>query len=243
MENKLINEIESVQIHFDKLMKKLIKDIQRQDKIIPRADKRQKEEYDALQQKLEEVQELQVAQKNLMDSFIKLIASAIDAKSAYTGGHCERVPEIAIMLAKEVSKDENIDFSINSEDEEREISIAAWLHDCGKVVTPEYVVDKATKLETIYNRIHEIRTRFEVIHRDLTIEALNKKLNGENAEEVDKWLTKEHQKLQEEFEFIAKTNVGTEFMSDEDIEKIKKILPPGVGIIGWWQQNGNFLRL
>jgi hypothetical protein len=105
----------------------------------------------------------------------------------------------------------------------REISIAAWLHDCGKVVTPEYVVDKATKLETIYNRIHEIRTRFEVIHRDLTIEALNKKLNGENAEEVDKWLTKEHQKLQEEFEFIAKTNVGSEFMSDEDIEKIKII--------------------
>ena len=223
MENKLINEIESVQIHFDKLMKKLIKDIQRQDKIMIRADKRQKDEYDALQQKLEEVQELQVAQKNLMDSFIKLIASAIDAKSAYTGGHCERVPEIAIMLAKEVSKDENIDFSINSEDEEREISIAAWLHDCGKVVTPEYVVDKATKLETIYNRIHEIRTRFEVIHRDLTIEALNKKLNGENAEEVDKWLTKEHQKLQEEFEFIAKTNVGSEFMSDEDIEKIKII--------------------
>jgi hypothetical protein len=223
MENKLINEIESVQNHFDKLMKKLVKDIQRQDKIMLRADRRQKEEYDALQQKLKEVQELQIAQKNLMDSFIKLIASAIDTKSTYTGGHCERVPEIAIMLAKEASKDENIDFSINSEDEEREISIAAWLHDCGKVVTPEYVVDKATKLETIYNRIHEIRTRFEVIHRDLTIEALNKKLAGEDPQEVDKWLEREHKKLQEEFEFIAKSNVCGEFMSDEDIDKIKII--------------------
>ena len=223
MENKLILEIEEVQTHFDKLMKKLIKDIQRQEKIMARSDKRQKEEYDALQQKLKEVQELQELQKNLMDSFIKIIAGAIDAKSAYTGGHCERVPEIAIMLAKEASKDDSIDFKIENDEQEREISIAAWLHDCGKVVTPEYVVDKATKLETIYNRIHEIRTRFEVIHRDLTIKALNKKLNGENPKKVDKWLEEEHKKLQEEFEFIAKSNVGTEFMSDEDIEKIKTI--------------------
>ncbi len=223
MENKLILEIEEVQSHFDKLMQKLIKDIKRQEKIMSRSDKRQKEEYDSLQQKLKEVQELQIVQKNLMDSFIKLIASAIDAKSSYTGGHCERVPEIAIMLAKVASEDESIKFKIENEDQEREISIAAWLHDCGKVVTPEYVIDKATKLETIYNRIHEIRTRFEVIHRDLTIKALNKKLNGENPEEVDNWLEEEHKKLQEEFEFIAKCNVGTEFMSDEDIEKIKTI--------------------
>ena len=59
-----------------------------------------------------------------------------------------------------------------NEDEKRELNIAAWLHDCGKVTTPEYVVDKATKLETIYNRIHEIRTRFEVLHRDMTIQTL-----------------------------------------------------------------------
>ena len=127
------------------------------------------------------------------------------------------------MLAKEASKDDSIDFKIENSEQEREISIAAWLHDCGKVVTPEYVVDKATKLETIYNRIHEIRTRFEVIHRDFILKSLNKKLNGENPQEVDKWLTQEHKKLQEEFEFIAKSNVGTEFMSDEDIDKIKTI--------------------
>jgi HD-GYP domain-containing protein (c-di-GMP phosphodiesterase class II) len=190
MENKLIHEISDVKNHFDNLMAKLIKDIKRQEKIMVRADKRQKEEYDALQQKLQEVQELQQLQKNLMDSFIKIIAGAIDAKSAYTGGHCERVPEIAIMLAQEASKDNNIDFKIENKEQEREISIAAWLHDCGKVVTPEYVVDKATKLETIYNRIHEIRTRFEILHRDLTIKAFEKKLNGENSDEVDKWLQK-----------------------------------------------------
>ena len=146
-----------------------------------RSDKRQRQEYDELQRRLEEVQKLQLAQKELMDSFIKLIAGAIDAKSRYTGGHCKRVPELSMMLARAASESEEgifKDFKLETEDELRELDIASWLHDCGKVTTPEYVVDKATKLETIYNRIHEVRTRFEVIHRDLTIEALNKKLEG-----------------------------------------------------------------
>ncbi len=84
--------------------------------------------------------------------------------------------------------------------------------------------DKATKIKSpIYNRIHEIRTRFEVIHRDLTIEALNKKLNGEDEKSVDEWLKKEHEKLQKEFEIVATANLGTEFMKPENKEEIKKI--------------------
>jgi HD-GYP domain-containing protein (c-di-GMP phosphodiesterase class II) len=203
-------------------MERLKKDIKRQEKIMARSDKRQKKEYDELQRRLKEVETLQQQQKELLDSFIKILAVAIDAKSPYTGGHCERVPEIAIMLAKKASEDENFDFELDSK-KEREISIAAWLHDCGKVVTPEYVVDKATKLETIYNRIHEIRTRFEVIYRDLIIEALNRKLNGEDENEVDEWLKKEHEKLKEEFEFVAKANVGGEFMSEVDQKRIREI--------------------
>ena len=105
----------------------------------------------------------------------------------------------------------------------REINIASWLHDCGKVTTPEYVVDKATKLETIYNRIHEISTRFEVMHRDKTIEALNKKLAGKDEQEVDAWLEKEQEKLQEDFAVLANANVGAEFMKDEDLQRIEEI--------------------
>lgn len=226
VENKLILEIKSLQEQFEKTTTKLIKDVQRQEKIMERSDKRQKQEYDELQRKLQEVTELQVAQKDLLDAFIKLIASAIDAKSKYTGGHCERVPELCMMIAEEAhSSYDGIfgNYSFSNEDEKRELSIAAWLHDCGKVVTPEYVVDKATKLETIYNRIHEVRTRFEVIHRDLTIEALDKKLAGENPQEVDSWLENEHQKLQDEFTIVANANVGAEFMKEETIEQIKSI--------------------
>lgn len=224
--NKLVDEVEELRESFIKTTEKLVKDIKRQEKIMARSDKRQRQEYDELQKRLEEVEKLQLAQKELMDSFIRLIAGAIDAKSRYTGGHCARVPELSIMLAKEASKSDEepfSDFKIETDDELREIEIASWLHDCGKVVTPEYVVDKATKLETIYNRIHEIRTRFEVIHRDLTIEALNKKLNGADERGVDEWLEKEHQKLFEEFEIVALSNVGAEFMDEEAKNKIKEI--------------------
>ena len=225
-DNALIQEIENLQSLFEKTTNKLTKDIRRQNKIMMRSDKRQKQEYDDLQRRLKEVQELQKAQKDLLDAFIKLIASAIDAKSPYTGGHCNRVPQIAMMLAEAASEShEGIfdSYTIENDDERRELEIAAWLHDCGKVITPEYVVDKATKLETIYNRIHEIRTRFEVIHRDLTIKALEKKLAGEDAGNVDNWLEAEHKKLIEEFEIIAKANVGAEFMKDEDKEQIRNI--------------------
>jgi len=172
------------------------------------------------------IKSYQNSQKELLNSFTQILASAIDAKSKYTGKHCKRVPTIAMMLAKEahLSDDHAFkDFKIENEDQERELSIAAWLHDCGKVTTPEYVIDKATKLETIYNRIHEVRTRFEVIHRDLTIQALKNILNGsDEKEEYDK-LLEEHNKLYKEFEIIAEANIGSEFMNDEDIQKLHEI--------------------
>jgi len=172
------------------------------------------------------IKEYEEAQVKLMDSFIELIAGAIDAKSEYTGGHCKRVPILTLMIAKEASKSNQgifKAFNFANEEEIRELSVAAWLHDCGKVTTPEYVVDKATKLETIYNRIHEIRTRFEVIYRDLIIQSYEKINQGEDEKNVKQWLEKEQQILQEEFEFIANANKGGEFMSQEDQEKIKEI--------------------
>ncbi len=225
-ENPMVLELESLKAEFAKTTDKLIKDIHRHDKIMARSDKRQKQEYDELQNKLAEVLKLQAAQRELMDSFIKLIASAIDAKSKYTGGHCERVPQLAMALAKAASDcQEGIfkDFRLETEDEIRELSVASWLHDCGKVVTPEYVVDKATKLETIYNRIHEIRTRFEVIYRDYQIEALNRLLKGQDKAEVDVWLDQELHQLQDDFQAVAKANVGGEFMKKEDQDRIRLI--------------------
>ncbi len=173
-----------------------------------------------------ENQNLLEAQRALMDSMIKLLAGAIDAKSPYTGGHCERVPELAIMLADEATKVAEgplADFRLESEVERREFRIGAWLHDCGKVTTPEYVVDKATKLETIYNRIHEIRTRFEVLLRDAEIECLKAQRDGLDAAEATRRYDAQRRALIDDFAFLAECNVGGEFMAPERLERLKKI--------------------
>jgi len=166
------------------------------------------------------------AQKDLLDSFIELIGSAIDSKSPYTGGHCQRVPELTKMLAKAACGQTDGPFADFALDEEEwyELHIAAWLHDCGKVTTPEYVVDKATKLETIYDRIHEIRTRFEVIKREAEIEYLKAVIDGKgDAEALRSEFDARLAQLDDDFAFIAESNIGGEFMAPERIERVKEI--------------------
>ena len=170
-------------------------------------------------------QQLLEAQKKLLDSFIELIASAIDAKSPYTGGHCQRVPELTKMLAKAACESNDgryADFDL-TDDQWYELHIAAWLHDCGKVTTPEYVVDKATKLETIYDRIHEIRMRFEVVKRDATISYLKAIIDGGDPDTLRGELEERLAKLDDDFAFIAECNLGGEFMAPERIDRVKEI--------------------
>jgi len=165
-------------------------------------------------------------QRLLLDSFIELIAGAIDQKSAYTGGHCQRVPMLTEMLAKAACQSDAPSFRGFDLDEDGwyELHLAGWLHDCGKVTTPEYVVDKATKLETIYNRIHEIRMRFEVLRRDAEIECLKAKLAGEgDPADLDAAFEARCRELEEDFAFLAASNVGGEFLEEEAIERIRVI--------------------
>ncbi|MEO6626429.1 MAG: GAF domain-containing protein, partial [Burkholderiaceae bacterium] len=105
--------------------------------------------------------------EELFESFINLINLAIDEKSHYTGGHCQRVPALTMLLAEAVNSTTDGPLaSFAMDDRDRyELKIAGLLHDCGKVTTPVHVVDKATKLQTLYDRIGLIDTRFEVLKR------------------------------------------------------------------------------
>ncbi len=167
------------------------------------------------------------AQRELMDSFIQLIAQAIDDKSAYTGGHCERVPVLALMLAEEASASESpafASFKLETDEQWREYKIAAWLHDCGKITTPEHIVDKGSKLETIYNRIHEVRMRFEVLHRDAEIDYW--KLLAENPEQrkvLTEELKQRQDSLQDDYSFVANCNVGGEFLDPQKQQRLRSI--------------------
>ena len=164
--------------------------------------------------------------RSLMDSFIRLIATAIDHKSPYTGGHCARVPEIAMMLAKAASDSTRgslAEFFLETEEEWREFRTAAWLHDCGKVTTPEHIVDKATKLETIYNRIHEVRMRFEVLLRDAEIDYWRGLAQGGQIESLELRLEARRRELKDDFAFIAECNIGGEFMSEDKAARMHEI--------------------
>ncbi|MFQ2071250.1 HD domain-containing phosphohydrolase [Aeromonas veronii] len=170
-------------------------------------------------------QRLLEEQRNLLEAFIQLIAGAIDAKSPYTGGHCQRVPELTKMLAEAACEAKEGPFQHFSLDEKQweAIHIAAWLHDCGKVTTPEFVVDKATKLETLCDRIHEVRMRFEVLKRDAEIAYWQARLHGGDEATLQATLQQQWQQLNEEFAFIARCNEGGEFMATEDIARLQQI--------------------
>ena len=166
----------------------------------------------------------------VFESFIRMINQAIDEKSPYTGGHCERVPDIAIRLAEACHHKKEgplADFHMNDADR-YEFSIAALLHDCGKVTTPVHVVDKATKLETIFDRIALIDTRFEVIRRDLRLQHLAQMLQFNdhdegNKDQLNNELSKKLAEVDEDQSFIRQCNTGSERMSEDDQLRIQRI--------------------
>ena len=156
--------------------------------------------------------------EELFESFITLINTAIDEKSPYTGGHCQRVPMLTMMLAEAVNETRSgplAEFQMSDKDR-YELKIAGLLHDCGKVTTPVHVVDKATKLETIFDRILLIDTRFEVLKRDAEIAHLRKQLG-------DKELRDRLRQLEEDRRFLQVCNIGGERMSDDDVGQVKRI--------------------
>ncbi|MFL2769490.1 MAG: HD domain-containing phosphohydrolase [Rhodospirillaceae bacterium] len=170
-------------------------------------------------------QQLIDAQKALMDSLIKVMAHAIDAKSAYTGGHCQRVPELTKMLAAKCSDSNEGTFADFTLDDQQlyELHVAAWLHDMGKVTTPEYVVDKATKLQTIYDRVHEVRMRFEVLRRDAEIRMLKAIASGADAKMEKKKFRARCKELAAQWEFVASTNVGGEFLAPDKQDRVREL--------------------
>lgn len=169
---------------------------------------------------------LREAYSQLLESFIEVLARAIDAKSPYTGMHCQRVPIIARLLATAAVSETSgplKDFEMSADDWYT-LHIASWLHDCGKVTTPEYIVDKATKLETIYNRIHEIRNRFEILRRDAHIEYLQKRLNNiDSKQHLQAEFVARVKQLEDDFAFVARCNTGDIALTAEDTARLDEI--------------------
>ncbi len=168
--------------------------------------------------------------ESLFESFINLINAAIDDKSPYTGGHCQRVPMLTMLLAEAVndtSEGPLADFAMTDKDR-YELKIAGLLHDCGKVTTPVHVVDKSTKLQTIFDRIGMIDTRFEVLKRDAEIAVLRAKLAARGNpdgewERAERDLKVRLRQINEDRQFLRFCNFGSEAMREEDQERVREI--------------------
>jgi len=166
--------------------------------------------------------------EEMFEALIQLTASAIDDKSPYTGGHCRRVPELTLLIA-EAAHDSKSDYlsQFQLTDKDRyELKIAGWLHDCGKITTPEYVVDKATKLETIYDRLELVETRFEVLQRDAEIALLKEQINALQQQQSppnEQTTLDIKTQLKDDLAFIQKSNTGGEFMTPEAQARITQI--------------------
>ncbi len=169
--------------------------------------------------------------EELFESFIQLINVAIDEKSPYTGGHCERVPVLTMMLAEAVNETRSgplADFGMSDKDR-YELKIAGLLHDCGKVTTPVHVVDKATKLQTLFDRIHLVDTRIEVLRRDAQIAMLKAKLAMRDARDarsetlLEEELARHLRQLDSDREFLRQANIGSELMTPEAQERVRRI--------------------
>ena len=169
---------------------------------------------------------LLTSQRNLLESFLEVIAHAIDEKSMYAGAHCQRVPVIARMLAFAAVMDQDgafKDFEL-SDNEWYAFHLASWMHDCGKMKIPEYILDKATKLETVSNRIHEVRAKFEILYRDAHIDYLKKRLaNTAPKEQLLAEFIDRIKKLEDDFAFLANSNLGYTPLSEDDIQRIYEI--------------------
>jgi HD-GYP domain-containing protein (c-di-GMP phosphodiesterase class II) len=173
------------------------------------------------------IQQLEV----LFESLIELINTAIDDKSPYTGGHCKRVPVLTMMLAEAAhqAKQGPLAAFRMSDKDRYELKIAGLLHDCGKITTPVHVVDKATKLQTIYDRIELIVTRFEVLKREAEVEMLRAKLGAlqvgddESARRAEEAFAAKVRRYDDDREFLRRTNVGSERMRAEDQARVSQI--------------------
>jgi len=178
--------------------------------------------------------------KNLLDAFVKTIAKAIDAKSPHTSGHCQRVPLLMELMAEAACKDNLTfpDFKLN-DDEWYELRVSAWMHDCGKLATPDSVLDKSTKLHKMRDGIETIETRFSALkqwkHRQYLEQLIE---HPDQKDSLHQSLNKEIEVLDSDLDFVRSSNKGGEFMSDESKQRILQIAQ-----LKWPNQNEEWLPM
>ncbi len=155
--------------------------------------------------------------ERLLESFLKSITFALGKKSSFTANHIHKMVALSKMIAKAVNRDQEFFKDKNfSENDIKQINFAALMHDVGKLATPDYILEKATKLDGLFDRIELIKSRKWAISKELEVEFLKGHIK---KSEYDRWI----KYLDESMLLIEESNAGSEFLSDVYIEKIEKL--------------------
>lgn len=167
--------------------------------------------------------------RGLFESLIRVLAAAVDAKSPYTGNHVQRVALLNYLIAASINEAKEgplaevsfTDFELD------EMRLAGWLHDVGKVTTPTWVMDKSTKLQTIYDRIGLVETRFNLIAALAENEALKRRLAQLGCDPASdpalEAVAEERGRIREDFAYVARVNEPREFMDDAMLARVEEI--------------------
>lgn len=176
--------------------------------------------------------------KKLLESLTRMIAEAIDHQSPSTGNHSKRVPLLAFLLAEAINESTTAPFKevVFTKEQLYELEIAALLHDCGKIATPMHLIERRTKLETIFDRIELIDARIEALRFKMRNELLSKQLQWiyahvphilEAAKEPFATYQADYEKelkaLEQDQQFIHRCNSEQEPMTAEALEHIRAI--------------------
>lgn len=178
--------------------------------------------------------------KELFEAFIKAIAVSIDEKSKHTGGHIQRVTELALMIAHQINRDQNRFKDIRlSDDQIDELRIAALMHDTGKITTPDHIIGKATRLETVVDRIELIKTRWQLFKTQLKLNTAQQKLSlfdlstqRKKVETLDDNLKNEIDELDREFEIVFNVNADKSIPGPEQLAALEQIKQKSMQIDG-----------
>ena len=126
--------------------------------------------------------------RGLFDSLVKLMSSAVDARTPYNGAHTRHMAEYGerfIDYLNKAYKKDNGEIRFQPEHKDA-LLMSIWLHDIGKIVIPLEVMNKEKRLSklqelTLKNRLERIRFLTE-------IRRLRGECNDEEAKEIGKRL-------------------------------------------------------
>jgi HD-GYP domain-containing protein (c-di-GMP phosphodiesterase class II) len=170
--------------------------------------------------------------ENLFNSFVKVMATAIDEKSPVTAGHIRRVAELTCKMANTITEKKEGPFAnvYFDKDQLNELKIAGWMHDIGKVATPVQIIEKGKKLESIFDRVNYIALRFHYITKTVEVEAYKKKVElleqkapKEEIDNLERETEKKLQEIEESTNLVMICNEPGEYLEDEKIEKLGKL--------------------